>query len=77
MGLSWVKYDAEDTVSLHPFDQEQGGEALVVEHSHVSNDCVEIPDTLYAAFKEGRLEAHQDNLKLKDFGLLFSLLLGL
>jgi hypothetical protein len=58
MGLPWVKYDAEDTISLHPFNQEQGGEALVVEHSHVSDDCVEISDTLDAAFKEGGLEAH-------------------
>jgi hypothetical protein len=77
MGLPRIKYDAEDTISLHPFDQEQGGEALVVEHSYISDDCVEIPDTLDAAFKEGRLQAHQDNLELKDFGLLFSLLLGL
>jgi len=77
MGLPRIKYDAEDTISLHPLDQEQGGEALVVENSYVSDDCVEVPDTLDAAFKEGRLQAHQDNLELKDFGLLFSLLLGL
>ena len=58
MGLPWVKYDAEDTVSLHPFDQEQRSEALVVEHSYVSDNCVEISDTLDATFKEGRLQAH-------------------
>ena len=77
MGLPRIKYNAEDTISLHPFDQEQGGEALVVEHSYVSDDCVEISDTLDAAFKEGRLQAHQDYLELKDFGLFFSLFLGL
>ena len=77
MGLPRIKYDAEDSISLHPFDQEQGGEALVVEHSYVSDDCVDVPDTLDAAFKEVGLQAHQDNLELKDFGLLFSLLLGL
>jgi hypothetical protein len=53
MGLPRVKYNAEDTISLHPFDQEQGGEALIVEHSYVSDDCVEIPNTLDTAFKEG------------------------
>jgi hypothetical protein len=77
MGLPRIKYDAEDTIGLHPFDQEQGGEALVVEHSYVSDDCVEVPDTLDTAFKEGGLQTHQDNLELKDFGLLFSFLLGL
>jgi hypothetical protein len=53
MGLPRVKYDAEDTIRLHPFDQEQGGKALVVEHSNVSDDCIEIPNTLDTAFKEG------------------------
>jgi hypothetical protein len=77
MGLPRIKYDAEDSIILHPFDQEQGGEALVVENSYVSDDCVEVPDTLDAAFKEVGLQAHQDNLELKDVGLLFSLLLGL
>lgn len=77
MGRPGIKYNAEDTIRLHPFNQEQGGEALVVEHSYVSDDCVEIPDTLDAAFKEERLQAHQDNLELKDFSLFFSLLLGL
>ena len=77
VSLPGIEDDTEDPVGLHPLDQEERGETLVVEHSDVFDDGVEVSDTLDAALKEEGFQAHQDNLKLEDFSLFFTFFLFL
>jgi hypothetical protein len=55
VSLSRIKNNAENSIACHPFNKELSSEALVIEHSNVLDDGVEISYTLNSALKESRL----------------------
>ena len=75
MGLSGVKDNVENSISHHPFNEELSCEAFVIEHPHILDNNIKVPDSLDTAFQESRFEAHHDNFKLEYLSLLLSLFL--
>ena len=53
MGALMFKYNTEHSVIIHPLDQELPVKGLIVtvEHSQVSNDLIQISDTLDSSLK--------------------------